>query len=214
MQNLIFSLNATLPVFLVMVVGYALGQLGFLPPAFCKASDRLTFKVTLPLMLFLDMGSVDILHDFRPRFVLFCFAATLVGILTVWAVAKRFLKDKALVGEFVQAGYRSSAAVLGVAFIQNIYGSAGMAPLMILGSVPLFNIFAVLILMLESPEQRGVPDAKHLARRGHKPDPAGHCVWHGLCAVAVHAAADRDQNHQQHCVADHAAVAPVHRRVV
>ena len=98
MQNLIFSLNATLPVFLVMVVGYALGQLGFLPPAFCKASDRLTFKVTLPLMLFLDMGSVDILHDFRPRFVLFCFAATLVGILTVWAGAKRFLKDKTLVG--------------------------------------------------------------------------------------------------------------------
>ena len=153
MQNLIFSLNATLPVFLVMVVGYALGQLGFLPPAFCKASDRLTFKVTLPLMLFLDMGSVDILHDFRPRFVLFCFAATLVGILTVWAGAKRFLKDKTLVGEFVQA-----------AFIQNIYGSAGMAPLMILGSVPLFNIFAVLILMLESPEQRGVPDPKQLLR--------------------------------------------------
>ena len=152
MQNLIFSLNATLPVFLVMVVGYALGQLGFLPPAFCKASDRLTFKVTLPLMLFLDMGSVDILHAFRPRFVLFCFGA------------KRFLKDKTLVGEFVQAGYRSSAAVLGVAFIQNIYGSAGMAPLMILGSVPLFNIFAVLILMLESPEQRGVPDPKQLLR--------------------------------------------------
>ena len=35
MQNLIFSLNATLPVFLVMVVGYALRQLGLLPPAFC-----------------------------------------------------------------------------------------------------------------------------------------------------------------------------------
>ena len=164
MQNLIFSLNATLPVFLVMVVGYALGRLGFLPPAFCKASDRLTFKVTLPLMLFLDMGSVDILHDFRPRFVLFCFAATLVGILTVWAGAKRFLKDKTLVGEFVQAGYRSSAAVLGVAFIQNIYGTAGMAPLMMLGSVPLFNIFAVLILMLESPEQKGTPSLKQLLK--------------------------------------------------
>ena len=164
MQNLIFSLNATLPVFLVMVVGYALGQLGFLPPAFCKASDRLTFKVTLPLMLFLDMGSVDILHDFRPRFVLFCFAATFVGILTVWAGAKRFLKDKTLVGEFVQAGYRSSAAVLGVAFIQNIYGTAGMAPLMILGSVPLFNIFAVLILMIESPEKRDAPTPKQLLK--------------------------------------------------
>ena len=106
-------------------------------------------------MLFLNMGSVNILHEFQPKFVLFCFAATLIGILLVWAGAKRFLKDKTLVGEFVQAGYRSSAAVLGVAFIQNIYGSAGMAPLMILGSVPLFNIFAVIILTVESPQQHG-----------------------------------------------------------
>lgn len=164
MQNLIFSLNATMPVFFVMVVGYLLGRMGFLPPAFCKAADKLCFKITLPVMLFLNMGSVDILHEFQPKFVLFCFAATLIGILLVWAGAKRFLRDKTLVGEFVQAGYRSSAAVLGVAFIQNIYGSAGMAPLMILGSVPLFNIFAVLILMLESPEQRGTPDPKQLLR--------------------------------------------------
>ena len=153
-----------MPVFFVMVAGYVLGKLGFLPPAFCKAADKLCFKVTLPLMLFLDMGSVDILHDFQPKFVLFCFVATLIGILVVWAVSKRVLKDKTLVGEFVQAGYRSSAAVLGVAFIQNIYGNAGMAPLMILGSVPLFNIFAVLILMMESPSQRGTPNPKQLLR--------------------------------------------------
>ena len=54
-------------------------------------------------------------------------------------------------GEFVQACYRSSAAILGAAFIQNIYGTSGMSGLMILGSVPLYNIFAVVILTLESP---------------------------------------------------------------
>lgn len=164
MQNLIFSLNATLPVFLVMVAGYALGRWGFLPPEFCRASDKLTFKITLPIMLFLDMSAVDILHDFQPKFVLFCFAATLAGILVVWGAAHVLIRDKSIVGEFVQASYRSSAAVLGVAFIQNIYGNAGMAPLMILGSVPLFNIFAVLILMLESPQQRGIPTPKQLLR--------------------------------------------------
>ena len=164
MTNLIFSLNATLPVFLVMVAGYLLGRRGYLPPSFCKASDKLTFKITLPVMLFLNMGSVDILHDVQPRFVLFCAAATLIGILTIWAGARHFLRDKTLVGEFVQAAYRSSAAVLGVALIQNIYGSAGMAPLMMLGSVPLFNIFAVLILMLESPQQRSKPTPGQLLR--------------------------------------------------
>lgn len=154
MENLIFSLNATLPVFLVMVTGGILGKLGFLPKEFCKASDKLTFKVTLPIMLFLDMADVDMAHDFEPKFVLFCFGATLISILVIWALARTFMRDKTIIGEFVQASYRSSAAVLGVAFIQNIYGDAGMAPLMILGSVPLFNIFAVLILMIESPQEQ------------------------------------------------------------
>lgn len=154
MEDLIFSLNATLPVFLLMVAGGVLGRLGFLPAAFCKAADRLTFTVTLPVMLFLDMAGLDIRRDFEPKFVLFCAGATLAGILATWALARVLMRDKAVVGEFVQAAYRSSAAILGVAFIQNIYGSSGMAPLMILGSVPLFNIFAVLILMIESPQHQ------------------------------------------------------------
>ena len=39
MQNLIFSLNATLPVFLVMVVGTRWGSSGFLRP---RSARRLT----------------------------------------------------------------------------------------------------------------------------------------------------------------------------
>ena len=163
MENLIFSLDATLPVFLVMVAGGILGRLGFLPKEFCKACDKLTFKITLPIMLFLDMADVDMVHDFQPKFVLFCAGATLISILVIWGLARVLMGDKSIIGEFVQASYRSSAAVLGVAFIQNIYGEAGMAPLMILGSVPLFNIFAVLILMIESPgEQHRAPTVKQL----------------------------------------------------
>ncbi|MGN1180846.1 MAG: AEC family transporter, partial [Suilimivivens sp.] len=66
---------------------------------------------------------------------------------------------KDLVGEFVQASYRSSAAVLGIAFIQNIYGHSGMAPLMIIGTVPLYNIAAVLILSFTGPEGEGLSPA-------------------------------------------------------
>ena len=98
MQNLIFSLNATLPVFLTMVAGWLLRQWGFLPKEFCKAADRLTFKITLPIMLFLDMSAVDILHDFQPKFVLFCFAATLAGILVIWGAAHVLIRDKSIVG--------------------------------------------------------------------------------------------------------------------
>lgn len=164
MQNLLFSLNATMPVFFVMVVGYLLGQTGFLPPAFCKAADKLCFKVTLPVMLFLDMGSVDILHDFQPRFVLFCFAATLVGILAVWAGAQALPEGQSSGRGVCAGGLPQQRRRAGCGVYQNIYGNAGMAPLMILGSVPLFNIFAVLIFMMESPLQRSTPNAGQLLR--------------------------------------------------
>lgn len=155
MENLIFSLNSTLPIFLVMVVGYLLGQIGFLPRSFCAVADKLVFRVTLPVMLFCDMAELDLKNDFEPKYVLFCAAATTAAILGIWLLAHCLLPHKDMVGEFVQGCYRSSAAILGVAFIRNIYGSAGMAPLMILGSVPLFNIFAVIVLTVECPGQVG-----------------------------------------------------------
>lgn len=164
MNNLIFSLNSTLPIFFVMVVGYFLGQKKFLSRDFCSMADKLVFRVGLPCMLFCDMTSIDLTKDFNGKFVLFCFISTAVFITVIWILARLFLKDKSLVGEFVQACYRSSAAIMGVAFIQNIYGTSGMAPLMILGSVPLFNIFAVLILTLENPSHKGGIDPKSILK--------------------------------------------------
>lgn len=148
-----FSLNATLPVFLVMVIGWALGQ-RLLPKQFCTVADKLVFKVTLPVMLFCDMATLDLAHSFDAKFVLFCFAVTAIAIVVIWVLARRLLKDKTLVGEFVQASYRSSAAILGVAFIQNIYGTSGMAP-DDFGQCAAVQHFAVIILTVESPQQHG-----------------------------------------------------------
>lgn len=58
-------------------------------------------------------------------------------------------------GAFVQASFRSSAAVMGLAFIDNIYGSSVMGPLMIIGAVPLYNIYSVIVLTFEAEEEEG-----------------------------------------------------------
>lgn len=149
MDSLIYSCNATIPVFLVIVVGYLLRRIGMLDEPFLKTANTFNFKVTLPAMLFMDLAVTDIMESFDLKYVSFCFFATLACVLIIWSLAKICLKDKSIVGEFVQSSYRSSAAVLGIAFIVNICGDSGMAPLMIIGAVPLYNIFAVIILTLE-----------------------------------------------------------------
>ena len=160
-ENLLFSLNSTMPLFFVMLLGYWLHRVGFLSDEFVAQANKFVFYISLPVQLFRDLGGTDIRASFDGRYVLFCFAATAASILTIWALAKLLLKNKALVGEFVQVCYRSSAAILGAAFLQNIYGTAGMSGLMILGSVPLYNIFAVIVLTVESPSvQQGSMGAK------------------------------------------------------
>lgn len=150
MDSFIFSLNATVPVFAVMIIGNILKRIGMIDDHFASVANKFVFKICLPCLVFQDLADTNIRENFDTKYVGFCFIATLISILAIWFLAKKLLKDKTMTGAFVQGAYRSSAAILGIAFIQNIYGVSGMAPLMIIGSVPLYNIFAVIILTFES----------------------------------------------------------------
>lgn len=155
MENLIFSLNATIPIFLVMIAGYVLRRIHMLDDSFVKTLNSFNYKVTLPVLLVVDLAEADFYAVWDTKFVLFCFLVTLCCILVISLVSFLFIKDKLIKGEFIQASYRGSAAVLGVAFMQNIYGTSAIAPLMILATVPLYNVAAVVILSVTSPESDG-----------------------------------------------------------
>lgn len=150
MDSLIYSLNATIPVFAVMIIGHLLKRFGIIDSHFASVANRFVFKVCLPCLVFIDLVDTNIRGNFDVPYIGFCFFSTLSSILVIWFFARKLMKNKSEVGAFVQGAYRSSAAILGIAFIQNIYGTSGMAPLMIIGSVPLYNIFAVIILTFES----------------------------------------------------------------
>lgn len=150
MDSLIFSVNATFPIFLTMLVGMLLRRLGMMDQTFTGYLNTFVFKVALPVLLFQDLASQDFVAAWDGRYVLFCFLATAASMVGIVLLARVLVRDVGQRGEFVQAAYRSSAAILGIAFIQSIYGSApsSMAALMILGSVPLYNVFAVVVLTL------------------------------------------------------------------
>ncbi len=153
MENLIFSLNATVPVFLVIVVGYLLKKVGWINENFINVVNKIVFNIALPALLIQDLMVIDFVKEFELKYILYCAIVTIVSFFGIWGLGKIIVKDKTVVGEFVQASYRSSAAVLGTAFVLNMYGNTGMVPLMIIGAVPLYNVFAVLILTLECPKK-------------------------------------------------------------
>ncbi len=145
MENLIFCLNATIPVFLLMLLGLFFRTIGIFKEDFVGAMNAFVFKIALPVLLFQELSTQDFSAIWDGHFVLFCFLVTVICVIFSGACSL-FIKNKEARGEFTQASFRSSAALLGISFIQNIYGSAGIAPMMIIGSVPLYNVMAVVLL--------------------------------------------------------------------
>ena len=128
MSDFIFSVNVTFPIFLVMVIGWVLHQIGMLDEHFVTVANRFNFKVTLPFMLFRDIASVEISKVFDLKFVLYCAIVSSICFWGIWGISKFAVKDDSIRGAFVQSSFRSSAAVMGMAFINNIYGSSAMGP--------------------------------------------------------------------------------------
>lgn len=150
MDSLVFSLNATVPIFAVIFISYFLRQRGFLTDGFVSGADKFAFRVLLPLLLFRDIAAGRFSEQFDLRFIAFCVVATCAMFAAIWIGAELFFKDKTQIGAFTQGAYRSSLAILGVAFAQSIYGRPGLVPLMIVTVVPLYNIFAVVLLTVRS----------------------------------------------------------------
>lgn len=156
-ENLIFSLNATMPVFLMMVLGYVLHRkTPLLNDAFANYLNTFVFKLALPVQLFKSLSQEDFHAVWDGGMVLFCFGVSLASILLLLGLSA-FLQDRSLRAEFVQAGYRGSQALLGLALLQNIYGTGatgGPLALVLIGAVPLYNVAAVLLLTLLAPGGR------------------------------------------------------------
>lgn len=154
MSNFIFAVCVTLPVFIIIVIGYIIKRVGLINDEFARVADRFVFKITLPLLVFKDIAEMDIHATFDPLYVVFCMAATSAMFLITWGVSYLLSNDKNFSASFTQSAARGSAAILGIALITNIYGDSGMAPMMIVAAVPLYNLYSVIMLTCGGEKER------------------------------------------------------------
>ena len=119
MENLIFCLNATIPIFLTLMLGLFFRKIGLFDDTFVSRLNKFVFNAALPALLFLDIAKSDFYSVWNTKFVLFCFFVTLISI-GISTGLSYLLKPRNIQGEFIQASYRSSAAILGIAIIQTL----------------------------------------------------------------------------------------------
>ena len=153
MDNLIFSLNAVAPVFVIVFLGAFLKRKGITDDKFNSMATNMVFKVALPVLLFRDVASADVSNVFDIRLILFVLIGTVLQLSAFWIIGSVFVKERPSLGAFVQGAFRGNFAFIGLPLAYNLFGQQGLAKCAVLLSftIPLYNVLATILLTVTSP---------------------------------------------------------------
>ncbi len=148
MESFIFSINAVLPIILMVVVGYVLKLLHILDGNVAKVMNKVVFKLLLPCMLFLNVYQIPSFNNVDFGFVWFSLIAILVVFFVSIPPVMMIAKGGPSRGALLQATFRSNNALIGVALATSLFGQEGesVATVVSAFAIPLFNILAVICL--------------------------------------------------------------------
>lgn len=187
MEDLIFSINAVLPIVLTVCLGYFLRRSGILPAAATGVMNRLVFRVFLPAMLFLNVYKIEGIGETSFGYIFYVLIFTtcvfFVGIPAVTWITK----DNRQRGPILQGIFRSNYALVGIPLATSLFGDEGGAVATVLSAffVPLLNVLSVAALSVFRGESKKPSFAGILF--GIVKNPLIQAIALGGCALLIRA---------------------------
>jgi len=149
LSDLLFSFNAVIPLFLIMLLGFVVRRMNIISALTAKQMNTLAFKVVLPVMLFNSVHGSDYSQMLDFKFVFFLIISIIVFFFICWIIALKLTNDNKKRGAFIQGSFRGNYVILGVALSTEVLGFT--PPIAVTGVVlvvPIFNILSVIILTI------------------------------------------------------------------
>lgn len=162
MDNLVIALlstlEVTLPVFAMVIIGIVLKHVGWIDEQFINTASNLVFKATMPTLLFLSIIRADLNSAFQPGLLAYYLGVTTLIFFLVWGWSgfRCVAEDR---GVFVQGAFRGNCGIVGLALAASMYGSYGLSLGSIMaGSISVLNlILSAFVLAVYSPTSSASP---------------------------------------------------------
>ncbi|MCK8084477.1 AEC family transporter [Vibrio sp. 1CM8B] len=164
-EQFAFSASVTGPICLMLFLGVMLKRIGLINDNFIDVASKVVFQVTLPAMLFLSIVQSN--HNFSASSALVAFGVIANFIFFLFTIfsTKLVFKGSKDQGVIVQGGFRANTAIIGLAYVANIYGNQGvaLAAIYVASLTVLYNIQAVIALTPKG-EDTGAKAIKVIAK--------------------------------------------------
>lgn len=148
LNDLLFSANTVVPIFLLIMLGYVLTRIKLWDAHFLKIANDVCFKCLLPVLLFYNVATADIFEVFNGKLIIYAnlCACAICGIL--FLIVPLFVKDKKRRGVMIQGTFRSNFLLFGVPLGLSIGGDRGAVLAAVVASfyVPVINMLSVISL--------------------------------------------------------------------
>lgn len=148
MNVFIVCLEAVLPIFITMLIGYAARLGGLLGESDVKRINRINFRTFMPIMLFESIYASDIETAVNPGLIIYSIVGVLLMIGLCFGFVMLVEKENSRRGVMIQGLYRSNFALVGIPVADALMqgGDISVVAVQLAVVVPIFNIAAVLIL--------------------------------------------------------------------
>lgn len=148
LDNLIISIEAVAPMFIIMAVGVFIRRKGIINEQEVKRVNRMIFVVLFPVLMFSNLYGKELSSAFDPKLAAYAVGMLLLVYFATFAFVLRVEKSHRSRGAMIQAIYRSNFVIMGIPIVANIFGSENLAltSVMVTIIVPIFNVLAVITL--------------------------------------------------------------------
>ena len=162
-DNFIISLEAVLPMFLLMAAGVAVKTSGLLSAAEVKKLNHMVFVVFFPAMMFSNLYGNDIEDAVNGKLIAFGIISVLLIYFATVAFVLSLEKRPKSRGAMIQAIYRSNFVIMGIPIAVNMFGHGNLAvtAMMVSVIVPIYNVLAVITLEIFRGSR---PSAVHILK--------------------------------------------------
>lgn len=163
MDNLIFSINAVFPLFIIIFVGLLIKKINLIDDKGVKTLNTIVFNIALPTQLFYTIANSNVKDDFDLSFIIYSVSASIIFFLIIWGGSELLIKDKTRIGAFVQGCFRGNYSIIGLVLIGEIMGDDFTLGVLVTALIiPLYNILSIIVLSMRSCHQERVSFKKTL----------------------------------------------------
>lgn len=152
-----YTVNAVLPILLLVALGYGLKKVKIVPDHFYKQLNKVTFHVFLPVLLFHNIYKIESLQDINAQGLLWCLCG-IVLLVAAGLLILPFIPQRNQRGVLIQCSFRSNYAIVGIPLAAALGGEKAVAFASVVSafSIPIYNALAVIFLTIYSDDKKSV----------------------------------------------------------